>query len=205
MKNKKTGKWMVFMGAFGLMCMMSGCGKVSESTEKREEDIIKIEATADDSGQQEQKDEHAEEEKTNEAQEAGGNPAQAEPETASGESSNDMPDNTQYETELEGTVKSIGEGSMVVSKIFTYTEDGKDIAVSYVGDGPDDALITVYFAENTEFIVRTVKNGGVNGDSDVEDRAGSVSDILEGNSVLMTGSYEGEDFRAEQVVIYNFV
>ena len=53
--------------------------------------------------------------------------------------------------------------------------------------------------------MRTVKNGGVNGDSDVTESAGTVSDIRENDTVIMTGGYEGADFHAEQVVIYNFI
>jgi len=188
MRNRRTEKLAVCLAGVAVMCAMTGCAKVSGGTEGQEEEVIRIEASADnageqhESGQQEQKSDYVEDGKTDDAS-----------------------DNVQDETELEGDVRSIGEDSMVVSKIFTYTEDGKDMAVSYVGEGPDAELITIYFSENTEFIVRTVKNGGVNGDADVEDEAGAFSDIQEGRTVRMTGVYEGEDFRAEQVIIYNFI
>lgn len=196
-KRMKTGKLAVLLGAFGLMCMVSGCTKTGEKAEGQEEDVIRIEASTDEStaqdegaaqsgdGSQEQEDGQEEERKTG-----------VKPESMAQISD---------ESELEGSVKSIGEDSMAVSKIFTYTEDGGDMAVSYAEDGPDEVLITVYFSENTEYIVRTVKNGGVNGDSDVEDRTGALSDIQEGNTVRMNGSYEGEDFHAVRVVIYNFI
>lgn len=200
MKNrKKAGKLTVLLGELGLMCTLTGCAKTGEKAEGREEDIIRIEASTDEStrqndgSQQEQKDEHEEDAKMEDEQEA------------NSEAMAQIPDESdQAQTELEGDVRSIGEDSMVVSKIFTYTEDGEDIAVSYAEESPDAILITIYFSENTKFIVRTVKNGGVNGDADVENRAGTFSDIQEGKTVRMTGSYEGEDFRAEQVIIYQF-
>lgn len=196
-KRMKAGKLEVLLVAFGLMCAVTGCTKTSEKAEGQEEDVIRLEASTDESavqdedaaqrvdGSQEQENDQEEERK-----------AEEEPESM---------EQISDESELEGNVKSIGEDSMVISKIFTYTEDGNDIAVASAEGGPDEVLITVYFSEDTEYIVRTVKNAGVNGDSDVEDRTGALSDIQEGNSVLMNGSYEGEDFHAVRVVIYNFI
>ncbi|MCI8773732.1 MAG: hypothetical protein HFI50_07330 [Lachnospiraceae bacterium] len=205
MKNgMKAGKLAVLLGAFGLMCTLTGCTKAGEKAEGQEDEVIRIEASADenaaqnesgqqsDDGRQEQKDDQKEDMKE-----------ETDPETM--EQTSDESGQSQDGNELEGNVRSVGEDSMVVSKVYTYTEDGNDVAVAYAEEGADDELITVYFSEDTEYIVRTVKNGGVNGDSDVEDRSGTLSDIREGNSVLMNGSYEGEDFHAEQVIIYNFV
>ena len=205
MKNgMKAGKLAVLLGAFGLMCTLTGCTKAGEKAEGQEDEVIRIEASADenaaqnesgqqsDDGRQEQKDDQKEDMKE-----------ETDPETM--EQTSDESGQSQDGNELEGNVRSVGEDSMVVSKVYTYTEDGNDVAVAYAEEGADDELITVYFSEDTEYIVRTVKHGGVNGDSDVEDRSGTLSDIREGNSVLMNGSYEGEDFHAEQVIIYNFV
>lgn len=196
MKNKMMRKRVVFLGALGLLCAMSGCGKTSGNGQ--EEEIIRIEASADDDGQQ--KESGRSDEK---GQPDAGSEPQTEQEAMAKDSSADRPDNAQDETELEGDVISIGEDSMVVSKIDTYVEDGNAVAVSDLSE--DAALITVFFSENTEFIVKTVKNGGVNGGSDVEKKAGTSADLQEGRTVLMTGSCEGEDFRAEQVIIYHFV
>lgn len=203
MRNKKTGKTAVCLGCIlMMMCAVTGCAEGSESTQGQEEEIIRIEDSMDVGGQQE----------TNE--EAGGEnvsaqtadedrEVQAESETASEDKNNHTPDNTQDETELTGDVISIGEGSMVVNQVFTYEQDGADIAVS---DMSENAVsINVYFSENTEFIVRTVKNGGVNGDADIENEAGTSDDLQERSTVLMTGGYEGEDFHAKQVIIYHFV
>ncbi|MDE7275694.1 MAG: hypothetical protein K2N98_02385 [Lachnospiraceae bacterium] len=215
MKNgMKAGKLAVLLGAFGLMCTMTGCTKAGEKAEGQENEVIRIEASADenaaqnesgqqsDDGKQEQKDDQKEEEQKNDQKED----MKEETDSETMEQTPDESSQSQDGNELNGSVRSVGEDSMVVSKVYTYTtEDGNDVAVGYAEGGPDDELITVYFSEDTEYIVRTVKNGGVNGDSDVEDRSGTLSDIREGNSVLMNGSYEGEDFHAEQVIIYNFV
>lgn len=196
-KRMKAGKLAVLLGVFGLMCAVAGCAKASEKAEGQEEDVIRIEASTDENAAQDegaaQSGDDGQEQEINQEEER---KAETDPESMAQISD---------ESELEGNVKSIGEDSMVVSKIFTYTEDGEDMAVSYAEGSPDEVLITVYFSEDTEYIVRTVKNGGVNGDSDVEDRSGALSDIQERNSVLMNGSYEGEDFHAVRVVIYNFV
>lgn len=194
-KRMKAGKLEVLLAAFGLMCAVTGCTKTSEKAEGQEEDVIRLEASTDESAAQ---DEGA-------AQRSDGSQEQEDGQEEERKAEPESMEQISDESELEGNVKSIGEDSMVISKIFTYTENGSDIAVASAEGGPDEVLITVYFSEDTEYIVRTVKNGGVNGDSDVEDRTGALSDIQERNSVLMNGSYEGEDFHAVRVVIYNFI
>ena len=163
MKNgMKAGKLAVLLGAFGLMCTLTGCTKAGEKAEGQEDEVIRIEASADenaaqnesgqqsDDGRQEQKDDQKEDMKE-----------ETDPETM--EQTSDESGQSQDGNELEGNVRSVGEDSMVVSKVYTYTEDGNDVAVAYAEEGADDELITVYFSEDTEYIVRTVKNGGVNG------------------------------------------
>lgn len=66
-------------------------------------------------------------------------------------------------------------------------------------------LITVYFTTETEFEVWTVKNSGVNGDSDIEKQQGAFSDLKVQASVELTGNYDRNDFYAKHVIIYNFV
>ena len=69
MKNgMKAGKLAVLLGAFGLMCTLTGCTKAGEKAEGQEDEVIRIEASADenaaqnesgqqsDDGRQEQKD-----------------------------------------------------------------------------------------------------------------------------------------------------
>lgn len=207
MKNKKKkGQVTVILGA-AMLCAMTGCGKAGGNAEGQAEDIIRIE---------------------NEAGGENSGSGQSQPEQEDGTGENASPENEQKadsvwveepasdggtgmkeiesETELNGTVQSIGEGSIVVSRIHTYVdENNSSAAVEMAEASGGDELITVYFSENTQFIVRTVKNGGVNGDSDAENRDGTASDIEENKTVLLTGGYEGENFRAEQVIIYHFV
>lgn len=218
MKNrKKKGQITAFLGAAALLCAMTGCGDADGDTKGQQEDIIRIENTETDNSQNDESgqlqpeleksgDENAVPESGRAADDKEGEktetdqPVQAGVDTTLKEVESD--------TELEGSVKSVGESSMVVSRIHTYVDEenggeAAEMAVEYMAGG--DELITVYFSENTSFVVRTVKNGGVNGDDDKEDQEGALSDIQENNTVLMTGGYEGEDFHAEQVIIYRFI
>lgn len=103
---------------------------------------------------------------------------------------------SQADSKLDGNIESIGDNSVTISKTLHPSEN---LAVS------SDELVTVYFSEETEFEVWTVKNGGVNGDADTEKRQGAFSDLNLGASIRMTGSYDGSDFNAKYVMIYNFV
>lgn len=103
------------------------------------------------------------------------------------------------DTEWEGVVESIGDNSIVASKIAV--EDDKVAVYAY----DSDEKVTVYFSAETTYEIQTIKNGGVNGDADVEKQQGAFSDIKEQSSVNLTGSYQGDDFYAEHVVIYQFV
>lgn len=207
-KQKRTEKITVFLGAAIVMCAVTGCGNTDgEETG----DVIRIESSSEDnSGQMQQEEERndGEREKPEDGQEYN-NVESERTEDDQGAETDVVLKEIESDTELSGDVKSIGEDSMTVSEIHNYVEEdqGKaaEVGVSYAIGSPDDELITVYFSENTQFIIRNVKNGGVNGDSDVEDEAGSVSNIQEGKTVNMTGSYEGADFYADQVIIYNFI
>ena len=111
-----------------------------------------------------------------------------------------QPNHAQPDSELEGSIESIGNNSVVINKTFYPSENE---AVSY-GDS-DKVLITVYFSEETEYEIWTIKNSGVNGDSDVEKQQGAFSDLKEQTSIKLTGSYEGNDFHAQHVIIYQYV
>lgn len=113
------------------------------------------------------------------------------------------PVDKQADTALDGIVVRVGDNSVVVSEMVTEApEELGDALVYGTAEGED---ITVYFSENTQFEFRIVKNNGVNGDADVEKREGSFTDIKEGTVINMTGSYQGDDFYAEQIIIYSFV
>lgn len=101
-------------------------------------------------------------------------------------------------TELYGDVVSIGEASVVVSKIYIESSAiGEGDVMIVRGGGDDQELINVYFEQDASFTYMTIRNGG----KDVETREGSFSDITEGLIVEMTGRYEGEDFWANHVDI----
>ncbi|MBD5520768.1 MAG: hypothetical protein HDR03_06015 [Lachnospiraceae bacterium] len=121
----------------------------------------------------------------------------------SNSSKNENENNSQSANEdsiLDGSIISIENNSIIINKTFNLSST---TAVAYGGD--DAVFVTVYFSENTNYEVWTVKNSGVNGDSDIDKREGTFSDIKEQLSVNMTGFYEGDDFYAKQVIIYNFV
>ncbi len=103
---------------------------------------------------------------------------------------------------LTGTVRSIGEDSMVLSQSF---EEEEGVLVAPAEGSPDEVQISVRVSAQTQYEVRTVKNGGVNGDADVEKRSGLFSDLEQDSSVDLVGYYEGEEFVAEKIVIYRFV
>lgn len=114
----------------------------------------------------------------------------------------------QSDSELDGTVKTIGTDSFVVSQHFTMPSENSEDAelmVAPAEGSEDEVLITVYTTGDTTYTIRTVKNGGVNGDSDREDAKGSFTDIQEKASVNAKGHYEGGEFWADSIIIYHFV
>ena len=212
MKKKcgTKGQVTAILGAAALLCAVTGCGKTDGNTEADAGDAVRLEAPAEDEGQTPPEQEIAEEEK--ETAQGGQQPEDGdskEQENSPKTGGDDEWQEIESDTELDGIVKSVGENSMVVNRIHNYVEqNGGTAAVAIAVEGTEDSeleLITVSFSETTRFIVRTVKNGGVNGDADAEDEDGSISSIQENNNVKMTGSYEGADFHAESVVIYHFV
>lgn len=109
--------------------------------------------------------------------------------------------------ELEGNVKSIGDGSAVIIKAII--EERGDVSLIMVGSAPgyesEEDLVNVSFKETTEYELRVVKNGGVNPDEDVSIREAAFSDIKEQTSISLEGYYEGDTFIAEKVILYEFV
>lgn len=108
---------------------------------------------------------------------------------------------SQSDSELDGSIESIADNSMIINKTF---HPSANESVTYADDS-EKVLVTVYFSEETEFEVWTVKNGGVNGEADTEKRQGAFSDLKQDANVDMTGSYDGNDFHAKHIIIYNFV
>lgn len=110
-------------------------------------------------------------------------------------------DDTQS-NKLMGTIKSIEENSVVISRAF---EEAPDELVQPADGSLEEVLLTVSVSETTVYEITTVKNGGVNGDADVERSEGSFSDMKEGANADFFGSFEGDGFRADKVIIYRFV
>ena len=112
-------------------------------------------------------------------------------------------DNTQSQSdsELDGSIESIADNSMIINKAF---HPSPNVSVTYADDS-EKVLVTVYFSEETEFEVWTVKNGGVNGEADTEKRKGAFSDLKQDVHVDMAGSYDENDFYAKHIIIYNYV
>lgn len=114
----------------------------------------------------------------------------------------------QSDSELDGTVKTVGTDSFVVRQSFVMpAEDSEngELMIAPAEGSEDEVLITVHISESTVYKIHTVKNGGVNGDSDVEKTEGSFADIQEKTTVNAKGYYENGDFRADSIIIYRFV
>lgn len=108
---------------------------------------------------------------------------------------------------LEGNVKSIGDGSVVIIKAIIEERDDESQVMVVVAPGneAEEDLVNVNFKETAEYELHTVKNGGVNPDEDVSVRKAAFSDIKENASISLEGYYEGDVFVAEKVVLYEFV
>lgn len=113
---------------------------------------------------------------------------------------------SQGEDSLEGVVKEINEKDnfVVVSKIFTEETESGSEAVLMVGEGAEgEELITVYFTENTDFQIKTVKNAG----EEVTEKEGAFSDIKKESILELKGKMDakGEEFLADEVFINEFI
>ncbi len=107
--------------------------------------------------------------------------------------------NKEGEENLSGKVRSIGENSVVISKIFVEeSEDGNGSIVILPGEGDrEEELVTVNFTDATEFHHWTIKNGG----GDIDMRESSFSEIEEDSGLEMSGNYDGDTFIARKVII----
>lgn len=91
------------------------------------------------------------------------------------------------ETQLNGMVEKIppdSDDSFIIAKLVTEQINGVDI----IGTDPDDTKITVVYSDDTVFVKQTIRDGGEN----VEETEGSVSDLREGFTVEMKGTYYKE-------------
>ncbi len=147
--------------------------------------------------------EAAEEEKTEKGEENGGEKAQpdaveGEPETENSIVWDDI--NGEGVKTIEGTVKDIEEGSFVISQTYTGKiddGDGGEVAVTIVGSGEEENLITVNYNEDVRVVVRTSTDGMTS-----TEKPGSISDLQKESNVSLTGVWEGEIFRVEEISIF---
>lgn len=188
MKNKTI----IFLCA-ALLLILSGCGKKEEESNVTIEEISTSIENQEDSSQVEEisKEQISKEENLKE----------------------EMPEieeNLQnHEEVLEGDVRSIGEGSIVVSQIFLQKDDENNvnIAVSVPEGHEDEVLVTVNFSDDVRYELWTVKNGGINGDADVTKAEATFSDIEIGANLVFSGYYvmKDKEFMADYVIIYRFI
>lgn len=217
MKRGKKGA----MAAILCALLLGGCGKETAAEEMpaqtaaQQEKIVRQQETAEQeetawqqaakegTTRQQEQEETARQQETTERQVAkeDGNSQGREDETdeTAEKDSLERDDPTAQSVTWEGVVESAGAGSFTVSEIFTEAmEDGAMIAVAQLGD-ENKKLTEVCYTDQTVFTVRTTYNGGMSH----SDSAGSGADLKKDVSCVLTGSWDGDVFRASEVVIYD--
>lgn len=105
------------------------------------------------------------------------------------------------ETELNGLIAEVPEDSddsFIIEKLVVEQENGVDI----MGTDPDGTKITIVYSDETNFVKRTVQDGGDN----TEEKEGSAADLQEGFTVEARGSYGGDNvFFATDVKIVEVI
>lgn len=190
-KRKKAGrvrgKILTVCGTVMVIGLLCGCG---ESENEERTPVTELVHTDTEGGETPDADDMAAEQRTTEDLPAGESGAEA-----------------QSLEKVTGNVKSIGDQDIVICRSFEESSNGTDmdILVAPAEGSADEELLTVLVLETTRYEVHTVKNGGVNGDADVETREGSLADLKEKAVVNIWGNFEGENFLAQQVIIFYFV
>lgn len=190
-KRKKAGrvrgKILTVCGTVMVIGLLCGCG---ESENEERTPVTELVHTDTEGGETPDADDMAAEQRTTEDLPAGESGAEA-----------------QSLEKVTGNVKSIGDQDIVIRRSFEESSNGTDmdILVAPAEGSADEELLTVLVLETTRYEVHTVKNGGVNGDADVETREGRLADLKEKAAVNIWGNFEGENFLAQQVIIFYFV
>lgn len=97
---------------------------------------------------------------------------------------------------INGRITSVGKGSFTISKA---TVVNSDVMVSSKSEDKNE-IITVIFEDDTEFVQCISSDGGV-----TADYTEGMSALLEnGKLVEIKGAYEGNEFIAQKVTVYNF-
>ena len=209
MKKRKVihyGKKFTVLVCVALTLTITGCSEKSEESGVMVDKIENVQSENQNEGGQEDK-KNSEKNEDTEIKKENNNERNSENEE---KNKLEKSDNKSQETKiLEGDIRSIGESGIVISQIFTEdSEEDEDVMIAYIpAEGSsDEVLITVNFTDSTKYEIKTVVNGGVNGDADVTVTEASFSDLKESSSVVLTGHYISEkEFQAELVSIYDFV
>lgn len=196
-KDKMGKRCKITVGMILLVCLAVGCNrKDQEETSVVMENIQDIEETAKEE-KPEQTTKSAETEKGDDSE----NSAQPE-ENKNFEGTKEgshivVPE--KGEEHLSGRVRSMGDNSVIISKIFIEeSEDGNSDIVYLPGEEDQkEELVTVNFTNHTEFHYWVIKSGGDN----IDMRESSFSEIKEGSNLEMYGNYDGEAFIASKVII----
>ena len=174
-----TKKWIIItvaaVTAFGVL---TACTKTTEKKDDTEE--------AEDVAQSEDTDsEGAQTAEDTDMQEAG--PESGSENADSGEA-----------TELNGLIAEVPDDSFIIEKLVVEQENGVDI----MGTDPDGTKITIVYSDETNFVKRTVQDGG----DSTEEKEGSAADLQEGFTVEARGSYGGDNvFFATDVKIVEVI
>lgn len=102
---------------------------------------------------------------------------------------------------IHGSIRKLEAGSFAIEQVMTGTleDGGGDIMVmASTGYEGEDALVTVKYSDDTEFIVSTTTDGGITSTK----REGSSGELEMDSSLEITGSWEGEIFLADKISIF---
>lgn len=130
-------------------------------------------------------------------------PAAAEQENVPPENAADGSDETAVQEEqsepIEAVIESVGENSFTAREL--YTEKLESGVMIMIDDNQNEnrKIIEVTYTDQTVFTVRTTRNSGM----EHRDSVGSSADLKEEVSVVLTGSRDGDIFRASEILIYN--
>ena len=95
---------------------------------------------------------------------------------------------------LNGMISSVGNGEFVIRRADAISSD------VMVSEGESAEKISVIYTDNTEFELCTSTDGGITANySSV-----SSAELVNGRLVEIKGAYEGNNFVAQKVTIYNF-
>lgn len=94
---------------------------------------------------------------------------------------------------IGGKVRSVSQGQFVISR--TLIEDSF-VTMPEPGS-PDEVLVTVRCTDSTIYELWTIQGGGAG----ITRKDAAFSDIQTGGGLEVTGSFEGEEFVADKVII----